>query len=328
MQIIFLDSHNLPTLPPLALTIGNYDGVHLGHQALLLALSDDAKTMDLSSAVMVFEPQPREFFSPDNPPARLTNLTEKAEQIAQLGVQYLIVASFDDAFRSLSAAAFVDLLRSLNVSHLVLGDDFRFGQDRAGDKLFLKNAGFSVDDLHSITQNGVRISSSLVRDALAIGDLDSAKSMLGRSYSMIGVVEHGDKIGRTLNFPTANVSLGRLKPALHGIFAADVFICQDGKPLDWASVGHGGLQGLRQGSLFGTVSVGLRPSIQGKDWRLEVHLPKFQGDLYGSTLKVVFNHFLHGERQYEGIEALKVGIAKDVADLLKWREDQGRLILD
>lgn len=323
MQIIFLDSHHLPTLPPLALAIGNYDGVHLGHQALLSALADDAKAMGLLPAVMVFEPQPREYFSPDNPPARLTNLTEKAEQIMRLGVQYLIVASFDDAFRSLSAAAFVDLLRSLNVSHLVLGDDFRFGQDRVGDKAFLQAAGFSVDNLPSITQNGVRISSSLVRQALAVGDLNAAKSMLGRSYGITGVVEHGDKIGRTLDFPTANVSLGRLKPALHGIFAADIIAYQNGVRLDWASLGQGGVMGLKQDSLFGAVSIGLRPSVGGKQWRLEVHLPDFNGELYGVTLWVVFTHFLHGERHYDGVDALKAGITNDVAALLAWRDDQG-----
>ncbi|MFB6348119.1 bifunctional riboflavin kinase/FAD synthetase [Moraxella sp. ZJ142] len=323
MKVIQLDIHNPPTLPPVALTIGNYDGVHLGHQALLSALSDDARQMQLAQAVMVFEPQPREFFLPDNPPARLTSIGEKISQIAKLGVDYLLVASFDDAFRSLSAQDFSALLKNLNVAHLVLGDDFRFGHDRVGDKAFLAKMGFSVDNLPSITQNGVRISSSKVREALANGKLEQAASLLGRAYSITGQVVHGDKIGRTFGFPTANVALNRLKPALHGVYAADVLAYRDGVLLDWQDLGEGqGVAGLMDGSRFAAVSVGLRPSVKGKDWRLEVHLPHFAGDLYGLELQVILTHFLHGERHYTSIEALTAGISQDVQDLLAWRHKQ------
>lgn len=322
MQIIHLNPKALPSLPPLAMTIGNYDGVHLGHQALLTALNHDAKQMGYASAVMIFEPQPREFFAPQNPPARLTSLDEKAAYITDLGMDYLIVASFDDDFRSLSADEFAQVLRGLNAQHLVLGDDFRFGHDRAGDKAFLAASGFSVDSLDSITQGGQRVSSSLVREALADGRLDVAKDLLGRDYAITGRVVHGDKIGRTLDFPTANIGLDRLKPALHGVYGADVFAYRDGVLLDWATLAEGdhrGVAGVAQGSLFGAVSVGLRPSVGGHDWRIEVHLPEFTGSLYELQLTVVFYHFLHGERRYENLDMLKAGISQDVADLLAWR---------
>lgn len=322
MQIISLDIHALPTLPPLALTIGNYDGVHLGHQALLSALIDDASSMSLASAVMVFEPQPREFFNPQNPPPRLTSLPEKAAQIAKLGIDYLLVASFDEAFRSLSAQDFAQVLKNLNVQHLVLGDDFRFGHDRKGDQAFLLQAGFRVDNLHSVLAAGERISSSLVRKALADGDLQRAKVLLGRDYDITGEVLHGDKIGRTLDFPTANVALSRQKPALHGVLAADVIAYQDGQKIDWQALGAGGVAGLSAGSLFGAASIGLRPSVNGTDWRLEVHLPEFSGDLYGVTLQVIFRHFLHGERHYDSLAALKSGIEQDIQSLLDWRDGQ------
>lgn len=330
MQILSLDLNSLPNLPPLALTIGNYDGVHLGHQALLSILIDKARTANLSAAVMVFEPQPQEFLS-DNPPARLTNQAEKAEQLARLGVDYLLVADFDHKFCSLSASGFIQLLKAINVQQLILGDDFRFGQNRVGDKLLLSQAGFGVQDLPSIKQNDARISSSLIRKALMQGDLKLAKSLLGRAYSITGQVVHGDKIGRTLNFPTANVCLNRIRPAVHGVFAADVFAYRQNTEgccsqadstqdwADWSKLGIGGLSGFAFGSLFAAVSVGLRPSIGGKQWRFEVHLPQFCGDLYGITLKVVLTHFLHGERHYDGVEALKAGIGQDVEALLAWR---------
>lgn len=325
MQIISLDIQALPTLPPIALTIGNYDGVHLGHQALLSALVHDAATLSLASAVMVFEPQPREFFSPKNPPPRLSSLAEKATQIANLGIDYLLVANFNEAFCAMSATAFAQLLKHLNVRHLVLGDDFRFGHDRKGDRSFLLQAGFGVDNLHSVLAQGMRISSSLVRQTLAAGDLIRAKVLLGRDYDITGEVLHGDKIGRTLNFPTANVALSRLKPALHGVLGVDVIAHQAGQQISWQALGVGGVAGLTTGSLFGAANIGLRPSVAGKDWRLEVHLPKFSGDLYGITLQVIFRHFLHGERHYDSLAALKSGIHQDVDALLNWRNSQTQM---
>lgn len=318
MKVIDLNIAHPANLPPLALTIGNYDGVHQGHQAMLGALIKDAQQKGLASAVMVFEPQPREFFCPDDPPPRLTSLLEKAQIMTGLGVDYLIVARFDDELRQLSADAFAELLRKLNTQHLVLGDDFRFGHDRTGDTDFLIRAGFSVDHLSTVLNDDVRISSTAVREALSEQNLALAKTLLGRDYAITGEVVHGDKIGRTLDFATANVSLNRLKPAVNGIYGADVFAYKEGKVIDLSALG-GGVLGMQAGSLFGTVNVGTRPSVNGSDYRLEVHLPDFNADLYGMTLKVVFLTYLHGEKKYANLDELKAGIAKDVADLLAWR---------
>ena len=320
-------------LAPCVLTIGNFDGVHLGHQAMLAQVRDIANTQNLHSAVMIFEPQPREFFAPAKAPARLTNLVEKQALLAEHGVDTLIVASFDDEFRSLSAQAFADLLAlRLNVKALVLGDDFKFGHDRTGDSQFLRDYGLNVTNLHTVTDDSskaARISSTRVRDLLLAGDIDSANVLLGRDYTMTGSVVSGDKIGRTMDFPTANINMDRLKPALHGIFAVDVVSLDDkGRiiPHGLAKLATGkktGVVGLRPHSLFGTANIGIRPSInKAHNWRLEVHFPEFEGDLYDLTLQVRFLHFLHGERRYESLEDLKAGIHQDVKELLEWREHQ------
>lgn len=320
-------------LAPCVLTIGNFDGVHLGHQAMLAQVRDIAATQNLSSAVMIFEPQPREFFSPATAPARLTSLAEKQALLAQHGVETLIVAGFDSDFRSLSAQAFADLLAlRLNVKALVLGDDFRFGHDRTGDSQFLRDYGMHVTNLHTVTDDSEaaeRISSTRVRDLLLAGDISGANALLGRDYAITGLVVGGDKIGRTMDFPTANIDLKRLKPALHGIFAVDVVSLDKNGKVDpdgltaHAVDGKTGIAGLRPHSLYGTANIGTRPSIdKALEWRLEVHFPELQADLYGLTLQVRFLHFLHGERHYEGLEALKAGIHNDVKELLEWREKQ------
>ncbi|WP_066802136.1 bifunctional riboflavin kinase/FAD synthetase [Moraxella oblonga] len=319
MQIIHLDPKNPTTLPSHVLTIGNFDGVHLGHQAMLNSLKTVAQHLGLATAVMVFEPQPREFFNPQNPPARLTNFAEKIALLDRFGVEMVIQAKFNDTFRHLSAHDFANLLKTIGTHHLVLGDDFRFGHDRMGDKVFLQGLGFGVDDLPTVTKNNLRISSTAVREALAQGDLAKAKGLLGQDYAITGQVVHGDKIGRTLNFPTANITLNRLKPALHGVFAVDVMLLDDTYQDGWQ-----GLAGLSPNSLFGCANIGTRPSVHGTDWRLEVHLPNFCGDLYGQTLTVKFLHFLHGERHYQGLDDLKNGIRQDVNELLNWRTLQLR----
>ena len=315
------------------LTIGNFDGVHLGHQAMLAQVRDTAKAQNIGSAVMIFEPQPREFFAPATAPARLTNLAEKQALLAEYGIETLIVASFDSDFRSLSAQAFADILAlRLNVKALVLGDDFKFGHDRTGDSQFLRDYGLDVTNLHTVIDDkgkGARISSTRIRDLLLAGDLDAANALLGRDYAMTGVVVGGDKIGRTMDFPTANVDLKRIKPALHGIFAVDVVSLDDNGDVipngltALTNSENPGIAGLRPHSLFGTANIGIRPSVDKEhDWRLEVHFPKLKADLYGLTLQVRFLHYLHGERHYESLEALKAGIHNDVIDLLEWREQQ------
>ncbi|MGX8219278.1 riboflavin biosynthesis protein RibF [Psychrobacter celer] len=329
-----LPAHTQPVaLAPCVLTIGNFDGVHLGHQAMLAQVRDIADARGLDAAVMIFEPQPREFFAPESAPARLTNLAEKQALLAEYGVETLIVAGFDNEFRSLSAQAFADLLAlRLNVKALVLGDDFKFGHDRTGDSAFLRSYGLDVTSLHTVVDDGgkaARISSTRVRDLLLAGDIASANALLGRDYTMTGEVIGGDKIGRTLDFPTANIELKRLKPALHGIFAVDVVSLDDKGEIvadgltKLANDDNMGITGLRPHSLFGTASIGTRPSVdKAHDWRLEVHFPNLQADLYGLTLQVRFLHYLHGERHYESLDALKTGIHNDVKELIAWRAQQ------
>ena len=331
---------NPEILAPCVLTIGNFDGVHLGHQAMLKQVKALASKLNLISAVMIFEPQPREFFAPETAPARLTNLAEKQALLAEYGVDTLIVASFDNDFRALTAKAFADMLAlQLNVQALVLGDDFRFGHDRTGDSQFLRDYGLAVTNLDTVTDgssstknnadDAERISSTRVRDLLLAGDISAANQLLDRDYAITGLVVGGDKIGRTMDFPTANIDLNRTKPALHGIFAVDVVALDNQGQVKPDGLSQGaidnkiGVAGLRAHSLFGTASIGTRPSVdKGHEWRLEVHFPKLQADLYGQTLQVRFLHYLHGERDYKSLEALKAGIHQDVADLLDWRDKQ------
>ncbi|WP_315040819.1 riboflavin biosynthesis protein RibF [Faucicola mancuniensis] len=307
------------------LTIGNFDGVHLGHQAMLQQLINTANAQNLSNAVMIFEPQPREFFNPITAPPRLTNLNEKLALLHNFGVQNVIIAEFNDDFRNLSAVDFAKILQNIGVKSLVLGDDFRFGHDRMGDSDFLREFGLPVVNLHTIVDNeNLRISSTQVRENLLKGDLTKAKQLLGRDYAITGTVIHGDKIGRTLDFPTANIALNRIKPALYGIFGVEVSFNnaqENGQSFaNFAKNGQNGLTGFHKNTLFGTANVGTRPSVHGVDWRLEVFLPEFDGDLYGQELTVTFLHFLHGEKNYDGLDALKSGILQDVQDLLIWRE--------
>ena len=322
MPIIYLDPKNPPNLLPIALTLGNFDGVHLGHQAMLHALHQDAQRLSLQTAVMIFEPQPREFFNPDNPPARLTNLNEKINLLQDLGVDFILVADFNQAFRLLSAHEFGGLLQRLNAQFLVIGDDFRFGHDRTGDRAFLQDMGFAVDSLATVSHSDKRISSTAVRQALAQGDLTTAKALLGRDYTITGEVVHGDKIGRTLNFPTANIALNRTKPALQGVFGADIFAFKDGQTVSFDALAVNnqiGITGTQPNSLWGAVNIGTRPSVNGQDYRLEVHLPEFFGNLYGLTLQVVFKHFLHDEKKYPDLNSLQTAIAQDVNELIQWR---------
>ena len=320
-------------LAPCVLTIGNFDGVHLGHQAMLAQVRTLAHARKLSAAVMIFEPQPREFFAPASAPARLTNLAEKQALLAEYGVETLIVAGFNNEFRSLSAQAFADILaKRLNVQALVLGDDFKFGHDRSGDSNFLRDYGLHVTNLETVTDSShkaARISSTRIRDLLLAGDIDAANALLGRDYAITGTVVGGDKIGRTLDFPTANIDLKRIKPALHGIFAVDVVsLDKDGNVIPDGLVkradnDHRGIAGLRANSLFGTANIGTRPSVDKKhEWRLEVHFPELEADLYDLNLQVRFLHYLHGERHYESLDALKEGIHHDVQQLIEWRAKQ------
>lgn len=354
MKTIFLDlatihagkSHSDLTADSV-LTIGNFDGVHLGHQAMLKQLQQSASEQQLQTMVMIFEPQPREYFAqlksdPSSAPARLTAQDEKLTLLAKFGIDTVVVAKFDEAFRSLSASEFADMLvQHLNVKSLVLGDDFKFGHDRTGDSDFLRSYGLPVTNLHTITDTYIteaedspsledkRISSTRIRELLAEGDLKTASRLLNRDYTITGKVVGGDKIGRTLDFPTANIELNRVRPALHGVYGVDVVILDEAGEVvadgfsDLAKEGKTGIAGLLPHSLFGTANIGIRPSVdKPQEWRLEVFFPQFSGNLYDKTLQVRFLHHLHDERKYESLEALKAGIQQDVIDLVEWRHNQ------
>ncbi|AOF81531.1 riboflavin biosynthesis protein RibF [Methyloversatilis sp. RAC08] len=291
---------------PVVLTIGNFDGVHLGHQALLAQLVTRAREDRLPAAVMTFEPHPREFFTHERRPTRLTSLREKLELFAEAGVDRVYVCRFNARFAALSAQAFIDdlLVRGLGVRHLIIGDDFRFGRGREGDFERLRSAGeqhgFSLATMATVSVDGERASSSAVRGALEYGDLARAEALLGRPYEISGRVEHGQKIGRQLGFPTANVQIRQRSLPLSGIFAVTV-----------TGAGLLGAQGAASVGVRPTIADGLRPTC-------EVHLLDRTVDLYDRRVSVRFRHKMRDEMRYEGLDALREAIAKDVADIRHW----------
>ena len=296
MQVIRGFSH--PGHDRIALTIGNFDGVHRGHQAMLSRLSEAAEDLALASAVLTFEPHPREFFAPESAPPRLSTLRGKLEHFASDGVARVHVARFDVRLAKLSAEEFIDevLVRKLRVSWILVGDDFRFGRDRAGDLALLrkKAADYSVEAMTTVTIDGERASSSAVRSALTGGNLGHAAKLLGRPYAMSGRVAHGDKLGRHLGFPTANVVLRR-KPALSGIFAVRV-------------------HGLGGETRAGVASLGVRPTVkQGARPLLEVFVFDFDEAIYGRRITVEFLHKLRDEERYADLDQLTRQIRVDVA---------------
>ena len=324
MKLIRLNAQapHLP-LPASVATVGNFDGVHLGHQAMIAKLKAVAAQQHLNSVVMIFEPQPLEYFKGYAAPPRISSLREKVEYLSELGVDYIAVANFDAHFRSLSALAFADLLKTqLNAQSLVLGDDFHFGKDRQGDAAFLKAQGFDVHHLNTVIIAGERVSSTRIRDVLAQGDLALAAQLLGRPYSIVGRVQYGDQIGRTLNFPTINVRLNRHKPCLNGIYAVDVQ-CESTSLTAHLAAQQSpqGVAGYQNDSLYGAGHVGTRPAIAQAhpEWRLEVYFPEVNANLYGLLMRVTFLHYLHGELNYPSLEALKAGIDRDVSQLLSFR---------
>lgn len=293
--------HNLkPALRGCVATIGNFDGVHRGHQAILQRLRERAAELQLPSCVVIFEPQPREFFAPDNAPVRLSRLRDKLELLAAAGVDRVLCLAFNRRLRELSAADFVRtvLVEGLGVQHLEVGDDFRFGCDRAGDFSFLEQAGrqfgFSVEDAITIELDGERVSSTRVRNAAQVADFALAEQLLGRPFSISGRVLHGQKLGRQLGSPTANVQLKRRRAPLNGVFLVSVEL--DGRVQP------------------GVANIGMRPTVAG-DGRahLEVHLLDFAGDLYGRRLTVVFHQKLRDEQRFASLEALKAAIDADIA---------------
>lgn len=286
-------------------TIGNFDGVHLGHQALLQRLVAEARARQVPSTVILFEPQPLELLFPDRAPPRLMSLRNKLQAMAALQVDQVVVCRFDEAFRRQSAEQFVQhlLLDGLGVSALIVGDDFRFGADRRGDFSFLQQAGeqhgFSVQDTATCFHADARISSTRIRNALAAHDLQQAQVLQGRCYAIAGRVRHGDKIGRKLAAPTANIRLLPFQTALSGVYVVRV-------------------TGAGEMPLDGVASVGFRPTVNGRDNRLEVHLLDFAGDLYGRHLCVEFLHYLRGEEKFSSLEQLADAIARDIEQARHW----------
>ena len=290
------------TAPPVALTVGNFDGVHLGHRAMVARLCSVARERGLSACVMTFEPHPREFFSPDRAPTRLTSLREKLEMLAALGVEQVHVRRFDYNFARTTAEEFIDriLVHGLRTRWVLVGDDFRFGARRQGDFSRLCAAGaaegFEVERMTSFAVDGVRVSSTAVRERLARGDLAGAARLLGRPYSISGRVVAGDRLGTQLGFPTANVQMKHNRPPVAGIFVVDVI-------------------GLDEQPRQGVASLGVRPTVKtGGPPVLEVHLLGFCGDLYGRHLQVRFLQKLRDEQKYADLGALTAQIARDVAD--------------
>ncbi|MEO1827383.1 MAG: bifunctional riboflavin kinase/FAD synthetase [Pseudomonas sp.] len=293
--------HNLrPRHRGCVATIGNFDGVHVGHQAILARLRAHSERLGLPGCVVIFEPQPREFFAPDAAPPRLTRLREKLALLQQHGVDRVLCLAFNRRLRELSAEQFVQqvLIEGLGVRHLEVGDDFRFGCDRSGDFAFLQDSGakhgFTVEAANTVAENGERISSTRLRQVLAEGDFILASLLLGRPFSITGRVVYGQQLGRTLGAPTANVQLKRVNPPLHGVYRVSAEV--DGV--------------VRKG----VANIGKRPSVSGDGKaHLEVHLFDFSGDLYGRRLTVVFHQKLRDEQRFYSLDALQAAIKADFA---------------
>lgn len=297
--------HNLRRpLQGCALTIGNFDGVHLGHQAVLRHLRKKADELQLPMAVMLFEPQPSEYFSglmqrEVQAPARLMRLRDKLYYLAQAGTDYVICVKFDRVFAAQSAEEFIRdwLVSKLNVKFLSVGDDFRFGAKRKGGYTLLQQAGkqygFTVEDNHSFCLEERRISSTMIRQALAQDNLQLAESLLGKPYRIWGKVVHGKKLGRTIGFPTANIGLQRQVNPIKGVYAVKVR--------------------LKNEEIFeGVANIGQRPTVQGVKQLLEVHLFDFHRDIYGQNVAVEFCYKIRDEVKFPSVAALTEQIGKDV----------------
>lgn len=299
-----------------ALTIGNFDGVHRGHQAMLALLINEARHRGLPSCVLTFEPHPRDYFAhhlgrPEMAPPRIATLRDKLAELRRCGVDRVVIARFDERFAAQSPQAFIDevLVTGLQARYVLVGDDFRFGAKRAGTYELLDQAGsaagFDVARMMSYEVHGLRVSSSEVRDALAAGDMLRAETLLGRPYTISGHTVHGRKLGRALGFRTLNLCFRHPRPAARGTFVVRV-------------------SGLGEEPLPGVGNLGMRPTVDGSGRvMLEVHVLDWPAALgenggYGRCVSVELLHKLHDERRYDGVEALRAGIARDVEDARAW----------
>lgn len=284
---------------PSAVTIGNFDGLHLGHQALLARLRGLAATKGLRATVLTFEPHPREFFAPEQAPTRLTSLREKCELLTELGIEHTHVLHFDSTLAAMSADTFVEqiLVTGLLAQQVLIGDDFRYGAARTGDFAHLSASGarlgFDATQMQTVRQGDSRVSSTAVRDALLAGDLAQARHLLGRWYRISGRVVRGAQRGRTLGFPTANVEFRHNRPPCTGVFAVRVY-------------------GVGAAPVVGVANLGYKPTVAADaPLTLETHLLDWEGDLYNAHLRVELLHRIRDERKFESLDALSRQIAAD-----------------
>ena len=292
-------------------SIGNFDGVHLGHQAVLRDLKQRARSMSAPSTVVLFEPQPQEYFAPEKAPVRLTRFMEKWPLLQAAGVDRVLCLKFDAKLARMPAEDFVQeiLVRALGVKHLTVGDDFRFGKDRRGDFGMLKvagmAAGFGVEDTASLETDGERVSSTRIRELLKEGEMAPAAALLGRPFSLTGRVMHGARMGRDLGFPTLNLALKRPVPPVSGIFAAQVL-------------------GAAPGPVPAAAYIGKRSAAGGVAWVVEVHLPGFSGDLYGRRVRIDFLQRQREDRHFDSLDALRAQMRQDVAAAKAWLDVNAR----
>ena len=305
MQLIRGLSHLEPFKNGCVLSIGNFDGLHLGHRAVIRKLVERGKVLGLPVVIMFFEPQPLEYFLGDNAPSRLMRLREKVIEMAKLPVDNLLIVRFNQNFANRDAEQFIEhiLINTLNVKHLVIGDDFHFGKARRGNFAMLKEKGmlngFTVEDTGSFQLGGLRISSTLIRDALVAGDLKRAEKLLGHCYSVCGRIAHGDKLGRTIGYPTANIRMHRKNTPINGVFAVTMT----------------GIDGLE---FEGVANVGTRPTLDGgSKVILETYLFDFNKEIYGRYVEVHFHQKIRDESRFHSLEELKAQIVKDVAETKK-----------
>ena len=301
MNVIRGLSHLAPLDCGCVLTIGNFDGLHAGHRAVIEKLAVKGQATGLPVAVMIFEPQPLEYFLGDNAPSRLMRLREKVIGFDGLPVDHLLITRFNRQFANLDAEKFIEdiLIRKLNVKHLVIGDDFHFGKARRGNFAMLQEKGrqwgFTVEDTGSFYVDGLRVSSTLIRDALAVGDLQQAERLLGHSYSVCGRIVHGEKRGRALGYPTANIKLHRKNTPLQGVYAVT-------------------MTGLGEKAIKGIANVGTRPTVDGDSKViLETHLFNFDQEIYGRYVEVHFKQKIRDEMRFHSLDKLKAQIETDVA---------------
>jgi len=281
-----------------AVTIGNFDGVHRGHQLVIEQLQRVARATGLPTVVIIFEPQPIEFFAPARAPKRLARFREKIAYLKAQQIDYLLCLHFDEALAELSAEDFVQriLVENLNTGHLVIGDDFHFGKNRVGNFDFLRQNcerfGFSVDETETLMHGGSRVSSTRVRECIRNDDFSGAAELLGRPYSLSGRIAHGKKLGRELGYPTINIKMGDKTLIVKGIFAVQV-------------------KGIDNRPLQGVASIGTRPTINGVDTILEVYILDFNRDVYGYRVVVEFLHKIRNEEKFDSLEELSAHIAQD-----------------